>query len=71
MSRLEDIIARINAAGFRVNNLNQSDEDWGAKLRSKDRVYSAMGVADTPAEALEIAFDRIKVLAAPPEDLFS
>lgn len=52
---MDDILAALRAHGWRVNTLHESEGGvWSANF-VRDKVYTSIGVGDTPREALENA----------------
>ena len=57
---IENAIAAVNAAGFKVNNLFQIESGWQANLYGGENRYE-FGKGDTAAAALAEAIKKVKI----------
>lgn len=61
MRTVEEVIADINAVGYKVNNLFQRDGGWQANLVDASGLGHAFSFAPTPADALERVLSGVKM----------
>lgn len=66
---IESQIKTINAAGYKINNLFQLDENfWRCNVRGPDQTFSEFGNGDTPEAALIEVQRKMKKIKPVDED---